>query len=327
MSIGQDLLNVPMGEMIRSMAFAIAEAQLRLDHASIESAEMMGGLKTIVNDQGVTTFEDSRVFFGHEYMTIPEAIVTQGGPLNPAVNALISNMTFAYRTQTSATPYKETDASTYTDHPPVAVSAASLADYVQYAQTTASNIAAKREALALEQAKETPSSITLTSLKASIDGYLALDAHNRAAVKGVMDTRIRVPTRISLLELGFAPVFYSFIDTIIEVKISISITQENSSTTETTDTGRSVQASTAFRGIPFLRGALTRQRNVSTSQVNASYSSRYSYSAEGSSLLRTKLAPVPTPPILDERIHAIMEADQARQAAELAAIKAPPAPG
>jgi hypothetical protein len=142
-----------------------------------------------------------------------------------------------------------------------------------------------------------------------------------------MDTRIRVPTRVSLLELGFAPVFYSFIDTIIEVKISISITQENSSTTETTNTGRSVQGSTAFRGIPFFRGALTRTRNVSTSQVNASYSSRYSYSAEGSSLLRTKLAPVPTPAILDERIHAIMAADQARQAAELAAIQAPPAPG
>ncbi len=35
------------------------------------------------------------------------------------------------------------------------------------------------------------------------------------------DSEIRVPTRLSMLELGFAPVFYQFVDTIIEVKIAI----------------------------------------------------------------------------------------------------------
>ena len=77
MSIGQELLNVPMGDMIREMAFAIADAQIRLDEASVETAEMMGGLKTIVDDNGQTTFSDSRVFFGAEYMTVGEALVTQ----------------------------------------------------------------------------------------------------------------------------------------------------------------------------------------------------------------------------------------------------------
>ncbi|MEB3734255.1 hypothetical protein ULF88_09460 [Halopseudomonas pachastrellae] len=42
MSIGRELLNVPMGDMIRQMAFAIAEAQVKLDESSIEVAEMMG---------------------------------------------------------------------------------------------------------------------------------------------------------------------------------------------------------------------------------------------------------------------------------------------
>jgi hypothetical protein len=46
---------------------------------------------------------------------------------------------------------------------------------------------------------------------------------------------------------------------------------------------------------------------VSTSQVNASYSQKYSYSAEGSSLLRTKLVPIPPPAILEERIRQQME--------------------
>jgi hypothetical protein len=225
MSIGQELLNVPMGEMIRSMAFAIAEAQLKLDQASIETAEMMGGLKTIVGPDNKVTFEDSRVFFGHEWMTLK-----------------------------AATDLKTANASN--------------------ADPVLDNAIAS-----------VPSGAPVT-------------------------TEIAVPTRVSLLELGFAPVFYSFIDTIIEVKIAIKITQESSSTTSTTDTGRSVQGSTSFRGLPFLRGSLNRTRTVSTSQVNATYSSKYSYSAEGSSLLRTKLAPVPTPAILDERIRALMELDR-----------------
>jgi len=226
MSIGQELLNVPMGEMIRSMAFAIAEAQVKLDQASIETAEMMGGLKTIVDDSGNTKFEDSRVFFGHEWMTLK---------------------------------------------------------------------AAKDQQTANGQNNKDP----------------VLDNAIGSVPTGAPDTtNIAVPTRVSLLELGFAPVFYSFIDTIIEVKIAIKITQETSSTTSTTNTERSVQGSTAFRGIPFLRGTLNRTRNVSTSQVNATYSSKYSYSAEGSSLLRTKLAPVPTPAILEERIRALMELDR-----------------
>jgi hypothetical protein len=239
MSIGQELLDVPMGEMIRSMAFAIAEAQLKLDQASIETAEMMGGLKTIVGPDNKTTFEDSRVYFGHEYMTLGVARSRNTPPLtsNLALGQAIA------------------------DAPPSAPDA----------------------------------------------------------------TEIAVPTRVSLLELGFAPVFYSFIDTIIEVKIAIKITQENSSTTTTTDTGRTVQGSTAFRGIPFLRGSLNRTRNVSTSQVNATYSSKYSYSAEGSSLLRTKLAPVPMPAILEERIRALMELDRQHNlpVTQPAAIAAP----
>ena len=43
-AIGQELLNVPMGDMIRQMAFSIAEAQYQLDENSINVAEMMGGM-------------------------------------------------------------------------------------------------------------------------------------------------------------------------------------------------------------------------------------------------------------------------------------------
>ena len=51
--------------------------------------------------------------------------------------------------------------------------------------------------------------------------------------------------------------------------------------------------------------------NVSTSQVNASYSSKYSYDVTGSSFLRTKLVPVPPPPILEVRIRELMDIERA----------------
>ena len=76
-SIGRDLLDVPMGDMIRDMALAIAEAQMSLDSNSIEVAQMMGGLKTItevINGEERVTFADSRVFFGKEKMLISTAL-------------------------------------------------------------------------------------------------------------------------------------------------------------------------------------------------------------------------------------------------------------
>lgn len=74
MSIGQDLLNVPMGEMIRDMAFAIADSQFQLDQSGMRTAEMMGGLQSVFDDKGNQTFDDSRIFFGYEYMSVRAAL-------------------------------------------------------------------------------------------------------------------------------------------------------------------------------------------------------------------------------------------------------------
>jgi hypothetical protein len=46
---------------------------------------------------------------------------------------------------------------------------------------------------------------------------------------------------------------------------------------------------------------------VRTTSVSASYASKYSYNAEGSSLLRTKLVVVPPPTILEERIRRMVD--------------------
>ncbi|WP_205859212.1 hypothetical protein [Pleionea sediminis] len=96
-------------------------------------------------------------------------------------------------------------------------------------------------------------------------------------------------TEYSLLELGFTPTFYQFVDTIIEVKMAVSVKRETSQS-------RSTSNKTISGKVRPFRGSAS----ISVSSVNASYSSKYQYSAEGSSLMRTKLVPVPPPQTLED---------------------------
>lgn len=73
---------------------------------------------------------------------------------------------------------------------------------------------------------------------------------------------------VSLIGAGFQPTFYQFTDTIIEVKISITMSMS-----------AEVSASASYKCL--------------CASVNASFSAKYSYTAEGSSLIRTKITPVP----------------------------------
>jgi hypothetical protein len=99
---------------------------------------------------------------------------------------------------------------------------------------------------------------------------------------------------LSMLELGFTPSFYHFVDTIIEVKVSITMASEVSFSRST------FSASFDSYFAVFAAGA-------SVSSVSASYATKYNYSAEGSSLIRTKISPVPPPAILEERIRRMLE--------------------
>jgi hypothetical protein len=198
MAIGQELLNVPMGEMIRDMALAIADAQVELDAASMSVAEMMSGTVWALDENGLPV------------STSPETGETVPNPRD-------TRITFGY----------------------------------------------------------------------TVDP----------------DTGDRTPAKISMLELGFSPTFYQFVDTIIEVKIAIKITRssEYAVTTRTNTEARRW-------GWQLFKGGNT----VQTTQVDASYSSKYGYTAEGSSLLRTKLIPIPPPAILEERIRGMLEAERTR---------------
>jgi len=91
----------------------------------------------------------------------------------------------------------------------------------------------------------------------------------------------------SLLALGFTPTFYQFVDTFIEFKMSISMKEESSAHVST-----SMSAHAPF--------------GLFSASVNAGYSQKYQYSADGSSYMRTKLVTLPAPAIFEQRIKELM---------------------
>ncbi|MES2442987.1 MAG: hypothetical protein V4574_09160 [Pseudomonadota bacterium] len=105
--------------------------------------------------------------------------------------------------------------------------------------------------------------------------------------------------KYSLLELGFTPTFYQFVDTVIELKLSISMKSETAMERKTSTT----QVTAGGFAFPFVAGG-----SVRATSVSASFSSKYQYSAEGSSMMRTKLVPIPPPALLEERIRALIAA-------------------
>lgn len=240
-NIGQELLNVPMGDMIREMAFAIADAQVKLDENSIEVAEMMGGLKAVTDETtGEITFADSRVFFGREKVSLTGAINLYNTSNDTELKNRLETDILGSGGSNENDVEPDTDPNKY-------------------------------------------------KLKSGSDGTVL----------------VSIPTRLSMLELGFSPTFYQFVDTIIEVRMAISTSRETSSEIKVTSDSKRVDRSFS---LSFQRGKLNKTNavTVTTTQVNATYASKYNYSAEGSSLLRTKLAPIPAPPILEDRIRLLM---------------------
>jgi hypothetical protein len=87
---------------------------------------------------------------------------------------------------------------------------------------------------------------------------------------------------MTMLQAGIVPTFYQFTESVIEVKMTISSKVESQSEFEF---GLETEASAGFL---FASGSVS-------SHVNFKTSNTYSYSAEGSSLLRTTLKPTPPP--------------------------------
>lgn len=118
----------------------------------------------------------------------------------------------------------------------------------------------------------------------------ALDKVSMELAKELVDTKVDMGgEEYSLLSLGFTPTFYQYVDTVLEMKMSVSMSQ-------TTEFGVSTSVSAGVN-VGFVA--------VSAS-VSASFSQKYQYSAEGSSMLRTKLVAVPNPPVFEQRLRTMI---------------------
>ena len=122
-----------------------------------------------------------------------------------------------------------------------------------------------------------------------------LDSNSTELAKTMATTNISLPSikdpskdlSLPLIALGFFPGFYQFAESVIEVKMAITMAQ----TTE-----KKIDGKVSIGWGPF------------SASVNASYSSKYDYKVEGSSLLRTRLVPVPPPAMLQEYMEALVKA-------------------
>jgi hypothetical protein len=253
-NVGQELLNVPMGDMIRSMALAIAQAQWELDKSSMTVTELMSGQRLLrdldtgklLDENGKPTGEtknptviDSRVYFGYTLLQLD----------------------------------------------------------VDDKFKIAGNDPTNEQKVAIKAA--TGKEVT------------ALEAKDRESLK----EGLRLPQKLSMIELGFVPNFYQFVETIIDVKIDIHIHGSTDDTKSNTASAQTQQDSYANTGYWWWYNQGARTTQVTTSQVNASYSAKYSYDVTGSSHLRTRLVPVPPPPVLEARIRELMEFERAYQLA------------
>lgn len=123
---------------------------------------------------------------------------------------------------------------------------------------------------------------------------------NQLMVTGVLvQTDVGTSFPLTLLQAGINPTFYAFTNSTIEVKMSISSTNESSNTFSV-----GVSASASFDFL-FCSGSIS-------SHVNFSSANKYSYSVTGSSSMSTTLAPVPPPKNMMPRFFLVNAIDPAK---------------
>ncbi|MCA9709802.1 MAG: LamG domain-containing protein, partial [Myxococcales bacterium] len=146
-----------------------------------------------------------------------------------------------------------------------------------------------------------------------------VDEQGQAVTQPVMvDSRVyfghhvedgkRVPHLVSMMELGFVPNFYQFVDTVLEVKIAMKLERS----------ARSVDPRTGRIAEP---GGRASDVKLSTTPIDAGYASAYGYDVAQSSVFKTKLVCVPPPVALEERLREVI-----RQEARAAAVEPSIAP-
>lgn len=123
----------------------------------------------------------------------------------------------------------------------------------------------------------------------------------------------RVPRLVSMMELGFVPTFYQFVDTTIEIRLSVRLTGAGSQRHRYGSNGTTW-------------GRHERSTAVHATTVDAGFASAYQYSAEMATKVSTKIVPIPPPAALEAQIAQLLADDRldvnTATADELAALDA-----
>jgi hypothetical protein len=136
--------------------------------------------------------------------------------------------------------------------------------------------------------------------------------------------------KLSMLEAGFIPSFYHFVDTILELKMEVNIREVQSSSMgykqsmqRSMEMEAGVEVSAKVKVNAYLASAEMgmkahwKQKTSSaySQSVDAKHSQKFSQDLSATSLMRTKIVPVPPPELLVERIKILLE--KLRKEAEL----------
>lgn len=122
----------------------------------------------------------------------------------------------------------------------------------------------------------------------------------------------RVPRAVSLMELGFVPNFYQFVDTVIEVKMALKLGKPATAIDPGTGMVAAPAAGPGWGG-PGSRGEGV---VVSSTPIDAGYAAAYGFNLELASVFKTKIVPVPPPSTLEERLRMLVQEEAAYAAAE-----------
>lgn len=310
-SVGREMGAVPFGSLISGMALGIAEGQWALDKSSIRVAEMMSGAHVLRDlDTG-------------------KLLAANGSELPAGAEPYIldSRVYFGYdldRTDADTTKVKVT----------VSADGKVTGIALDGGKAIGENYSFEPEVEILgtgtgatARAIVTNGRITQITVTNQGEGYT-----NDTSIRLSGGGGKKVPNRLSMIELGFMPNFYQFVDTVIEVKIVVTMTEttennkvENTKENKTSNTDTSVNSYgwgwSWWR--PYSTNYKRNEASAVTKTVDANYTSKYSYSVEGSSSVRTKLVAVPPPTILEDRIRQMMRFEEQLMKEKLRTDKLP----
>lgn len=119
----------------------------------------------------------------------------------------------------------------------------------------------------------------------------AMDHNGVRIAKEMAKTKVEIgANEYTMLGLGFTPAFYHFTEANVESKLAFSMSE-----------------STEFK----IGGKIEAKIYMVAASVEASYSRKFSMSAEGSSSIAARLVSLPAPPILEEILRREYQALQA----------------